>query len=72
MAPSKIGVKSTRLIPDGKTSITFNADSKSLEKIKDIAWRKNISNSEVLNAALELYIQDHEKKNGKIKPRPKG
>lgn len=68
MAPSKIGTKSTRSIPDGKTSVTLNVDSGLLEKVKDIAWGKNVSRSEIFNEALQAYI----KSQGKIKPRPKG
>lgn len=61
-----------RVIPKGKTQENFNIQIEILEKVKDLAHATNTSRAEVYYAALEKYIELYEKKNGKIKPRPKG
>jgi hypothetical protein len=64
--------KSNRVIPVGKTQENFNIDKSLLESVKDLAYSLNTSRAEVYHAAIEKYIQLYEKKNGKLKPRPKG
>lgn len=62
-----------RVIPEGKTQVNFNIDITLLEKVKDLAfWEGGLSNSDIYNRAVEKFIELYEKKNGRIKPRPKG
>lgn len=61
-----------RIIPSGKVQENFNIKSELQEAVKDIAHAENISKSDLYNLAVEKYIYLYEKKNGKIKKRPKG
>ena len=61
-----------RIIPAGRTQENFNIKNDSLEKVKDIAAAENTSKADIYNRAIDKYIELYEKKNGKVKPRPKG
>ena len=61
-----------RTIPAGKKQENFNIDTALLEKVKDLAYAVNSPRAEIYNKAVEKFIELYEKKNGKIKPRPKG
>lgn len=61
-----------RVIPDGKVQQNFNLKADLLNKVRDLAFWENTSLADIYNAATEKYIELYEKKNGKIKPRPKG
>ena len=61
-----------RVIPEGKVQENFNIKESLLEKVKDLAYAENASKTDVYNAAIEKYVELYEKKNGKVKPRPKG
>lgn len=59
-----------RSIPEGKKSVTFNIDLAQLERVKDLAFKEGVTDSDIYNAAVKKFIELYEKKNGKIKPRP--
>ena len=50
---------------------TFIVDEEKLEKLKAVAYWDRLKIKEVLNNALEEYLENYEKKNGEIKPVPK-
>lgn len=51
---------------------TYNYDIDILEKVKDLAYWERNTIKDVLQSALSEHIDKYEKKNGVIKPRPKG
>jgi len=57
-----------RSIPEGKTQVNFNIKEETLKKVKYIAYKKDVSKSDIYNEAVEKYIENFEKKEGKIKP----
>ncbi len=61
-----------RTIPADKTQVNFNANAESLNKLRIIALNEQMTNTELLNLALDRFIEDYEKKNGKIKAKNKG
>lgn len=61
-----------RSIPDGKTQVNFNIDNEALEKVRTIASVERVNNSEIYNRSVDKYLELYEKKNGKVKPLPKG
>ena len=71
--PSKDKKTATpRIIPEGKTQVNFNIDNALLEKVKDLAHVEGVSNATIYNMAVSRFIEAYEKKNGKLKQRPKG
>lgn len=61
-----------RTIPEGKTQVNFNINNTNLEKIKSIASAEQVSNADLYNLAVEKFIEQYEKKNGKVQIREKG
>jgi len=57
-----------RSIPEDKTQVNFNIKKDSLKKVKFIAYKKDLNKSDIYNEAVEKYIENFEKKEGKIKP----
>ena len=60
-----------RSIPGDKSQVNFNLSTELLEKVKYIAYYKDVTNSVIYNEAIESFVKDFESKNGKIKPRTK-
>lgn len=56
---------------DGETRATFIVREDLLDKFKAIAYWDRALIKDIVNSAMEDYIQKHEKKNGAIKPIPK-
>lgn len=56
---------------EGETRATFIVNKERLEKLKALAYWERLSIKAVINAALQEYIDKHEKKSGDIKPIPK-
>jgi hypothetical protein len=69
--PKKVGEKSGRTIPAGKTQDNFNIDTNLLEKVKDLAHLTGDSRAAIYTKGAEIVIEKWEKKNGKIPQRPK-
>ena len=63
---------SVRSIPEGKTQVNFNLSNSILEKVRSLASQERVSNSDIYNLSVEKYLELYEKKNGKIKVKPKG
>lgn len=62
-----------RTIPEGYAQVNFNIDVDYLAKVTALAhWEPSVTKSDIYNAAVEEYIKAFEKKNGVIKPIPKG
>ncbi len=61
-----------RTVPEGKTQVNFNISNEILEKVKVVAFVEGVTNSEIYNRATAGFIDTYEKKNGKVKPIPKG
>ena len=57
-----------RSIPGDKTQVNFNIQKDQLKKVKYIAFKNEVSKSEIYNSAVDEYIDKYEKKYGKIKP----
>lgn len=56
---------------DGETRATFIVREDLLDKFKAIAyWDRNLIKN-IINSALEDYVERYEKKNGTVKPIPK-
>ena len=53
-----------------ETRATFIVNEDSLEKLKAIAYWDRLRIKEVVNTALEDYLKEYEKQNGKVKPAP--
>lgn len=58
-----------RVISEGLKQVNFNIPADLLDKVKDLAWNKNVSDSEIYREAVTDFIAAYEKKK-KIKPRP--
>ena len=60
-----------RVIPEGKSQVNFSLENELLQKVKGISHVEGVSNAEVYSLATKRFIEAYEKKNGKIKPKPK-
>jgi hypothetical protein len=58
-----------RIIPLGKTQVNFNLDNTILEKVKDLAFWENVTQSDIYNKSVLKFLELYEKKHGKIKTR---
>lgn len=67
MATKKDSTQKARVIPEGKVQVNFNINSDTLDKVNYIAFAKKSNKSVVFNEATDMYVEDFEKKNGKIK-----
>ncbi len=72
MAKIKSGGGNKRTVPEGKTQVNFNIENNALEKVRTVAAKERVSNSDIYNLSVDKYLELYEKKNGKIKPSPKG
>ena len=54
-------------MPTNKTPFTFNIKDEYLEKMRYIAKRETRSLSNLLEHLCKLYIEEYERKKGKIK-----
>jgi hypothetical protein len=54
-----------------ETRATFIVNEDALEKLKLIAYWERLLIKDVVNQALEKFIQEYESKHGKVKPQPK-
>jgi hypothetical protein len=61
-----------RVIPTDKTQVNFNVQNDILEKVKNLAFWEQTSQSEIYNASVVKYLELYEKKHGEIKDRPAG
>lgn len=61
-----------RTIPDGKTQVNFNISNATLEKVKDLAFWENATQSDIYNRSVLKFLELYERKFGKIKARPIG
>ena len=55
---------------EGETRATFILQEEILDKLKAIAYWDRLLIKEVVNTALQDYIDKHEKKGGAVKPIP--
>lgn len=58
-------------LPEGKTRTTYILNETNVEKVKDIAYWDRVGINEVADGAISELVKKYEKKNGKVKPRPK-
>lgn len=56
-----------RIIPEGKAQVNFNLDAVLSDKIKYIAWKEGTKNSDQYGEAVARYVEEWERKNGKIR-----
>ena len=56
---------------DGETRATFLVKEELLENLKQIAYWDRVLIKQVLDRALQDYVERYVKKNGAIKPMPK-
>jgi hypothetical protein len=65
------GTNKPRTIPKEKTQVNFNIPRDLLRKVEFISFTEQLYNSDIYVAAIEKYVDEYEKKNGKIKTRTK-
>ena len=53
---------------DKETRMTFVVNIEQLEKIREIGYQERLFTKEILFQALERYLSDYEKRNGKVTP----
>lgn len=69
MAP--VNGSNPRSIPDDKVQVNFNLKKESFSKLKSVAFTEGVTNADLFNRAVDRFIEDYEKKNGKIKVKRK-
>lgn len=52
----------------GRTSLIINLEK--YEKLREVAFQKNLAIKDVLEVAMDMFIEKYESKNGPIKPKP--
>ncbi len=57
---------------ENETRATFIVNEALLEKLKSIAYWDRVLIKDVVNTALAEAVERYEKKNGQLKPKPKG
>jgi hypothetical protein len=46
-----------RIIPLGKTQVNFNLDNTILEKVKDLAFWENVTQSDIYNKSVLNFLE---------------
>lgn len=55
---------------EARTLISWKIPDSLLEKVKNLAYWKRDTSSNIFLTATQNYIDEHEREHGKIKPRP--
>ena len=55
---------------EGETRATFIVKEDLLEKVKDVAYWERVMIKDIVNTALQDYVDTHTTKNKGLKPRP--